>query len=228
MDEPPFDVPGGWRCRAIELLGRAFDILLPADPDSVLEARLAAEQCGRVDANAASDPYWAALWSSASPTAEAVLETSWESGESVLELGCGMGLVGLAALARGLQVTFSDHMEQAIQLALYNARRNGFQHARGLRLDWHQPPHVAPAERYSAILGSDILYNRGNHGPILKTLGHLLAPHGVCWIGDPGRFNSREFLQVASKRFRVQLRDRDGNTLFVPQSGQYQMFVLHR
>ena len=227
MDEPPFDVSGGWESRTIELVGHSFELLLPADPDSILETRLAAEERGDTPASGGSnDPYWAALWSSASPTAAAVLEATWVGDESVLELGCGIGLVGLAALARGLPVTFSDCSEQAVQLALYNARRNGFHNAQCLRLDWRRPPTVALAERYPVILASDILYNRSNHAPILQTLDRLLAPRGECWIGDPGRFNSREFLQLASRRFRVKLRGRDGGVFFVPQSGHYQMFVL--
>jgi len=127
-----------------------------------------------------------------------------------------------------LRVTFSDHVAQAVELALKNARRNGFHDARGMELDWQHPPTLDPAERYSVILASDILYNRANHDPILNMLDQLLAPDGVCWIGDPGRFNSREFLEAACQRYRVRLRDRDGNLFSVPHSGQFQMFVLRR
>ncbi|MFO7908104.1 MAG: methyltransferase domain-containing protein, partial [Pirellulaceae bacterium] len=170
----------------------------------------------------------AALWSSAAPTAEAVLRARWRGRERALEIGCGVGLVGLAALARGMQVTFSDHLPQAIQLALYNARRNGFSTAHGARLDWRDLPEAPPAQPYSVILASDILYHRGSHDPVLETVDRFLADDGVCWIGDPGRFNSREFLPAASRRFRVRLQDQEGNRVSVPRSAQYQMFVLQR
>lgn len=227
MTETPFDVPGGWSMRMVDLAGRRFELLLPADPDRVLETQIEIEQQDVADQQAA-DPYWAALWSSASPTAEAVLAADWTPRQAVLELGCGIGVVGLAALARGLCVTFSDHVAQAIDLALVNARRNGFHEARGVALDWHHPSLASSDERYSIILASDVLYNRANHLPLLNTIDRFLAPGGVCWIGDPGRFNSREFLPVACDKFHVTLRDREGATFAVPVSGQFQIFVLQR
>lgn len=227
MNEIPFAVPGGWTNRVVQLAGRDYDLLVPAEPDSVLESAAEAEQ--RAAPPSASDPYWATLWSSAVPTAEMVLENAWRGDESVLEIGCGMGLVGLAALARGLSVTFSDYVSEAVQLAVDNARRNGFPAARGCTVDWQQPPSPAPSQRYAVIVGSDILYHRGNHLPILNAVEQLLAEDGVCWIGDPGRYDSHEFLSLARRRFHVVLRDRSGNDLTTTQIGRFQLFVLqHR
>jgi predicted nicotinamide N-methyase len=227
MKQLPFEVPGGWTQRTLELESHRFELLLPADPDQVLEQQLELE-AGRVAGSGPGslDPYWAALWSSATPTAEAVLREAWSRGAAAIELGCGMGLVGLAAMAAGLQVTFTDHVHEAVQLALENARRNGFCHARGQQLDWHAP--ASGGQAYPLILASDVLYSRGNHLPLLDTIDRLLAPDGVCWLGDPGRYNSHDFPGVARRRFRVELRDRDGNSLTVPHSGQYQRFVLRR
>ena len=229
MDGMPFDIPGGWMRRTVSIVDGSFDLVLPADPDCVLETLLdAAESQGDDGAGVEPDPYWATLWSSATPTAEAVLLEDWRGDESVLEIGCGMGLVGLAALARGLQVTFSDYVPHAVQMALQNACRNGYPAARGLLLDWNRPSDALANRRYSVILASDILYNCENHLAILNTIEQALAPDGVCWIGDPGRYHSRVFLQAASDRFRVRLCDREGDTFSVPLAGQYQMFVLRR
>ncbi len=229
MDETPFDVPGGWTRKSMVLAGRSLEILLPADPDTVLDAQLADGQGALTESPEASDgPYWAALWSSAVPTAAVVSQARWRGGESVLELGCGMGVVGLAALACGLQVTFSDYVAGAVQVALANARRNGFLNAQGLQLDWQHPPALLPEQRFSVILASDILYNSANHGAILNTLERLLTPDGVCWIGDPGRFNSDEFLQRARQQFCVELRDRVARPISKTLAGQFQMFVLRR
>src|SRR5262245_4457891 len=51
-------------------------------------------------------PYWADLWPSARMLAKMVLREPWPPGLTALEVGCGLGLPGLAALARGLRVVF--------------------------------------------------------------------------------------------------------------------------
>ena len=149
---------------------------------------------------------------------------TWPPGTTVLELGCGVGLVGLAALVRGWHVTFSDYTPQAIRVALENARQNGFRQAQSLLIDWHDPPSAS----YGVILASDVLYQRASHAPFLRAIERLMSPDGVCWIGDPGRLMAREFFQAATERFHVQLRDRDGHEFGVPHVGEFQLLVLRR
>ncbi len=232
-DQPmamPFDIPGGWVRRIVTLCDRQqFELILPADPDRVLEAQLEAEQDRLAGSDRpAFDPYWATLWSAAIPTAEAVLRTSWRGDESVLELGCGAGLVGLAAMARGLAVTFTDHIPHALELAGQNASHNGYQPRGRHLLDWHQPPELAPDERYQLLLASDVLYDLSVHASLLNTIEALLATQGTCWIGDPGRVHSTAFYHLASDRFDVRLFDPSGITIHWPVVGEYQLFVLAR
>jgi ETFB lysine methyltransferase len=219
----PFDVPGGWSTRTWHLSGHAFTLIVPADPNRVLEAHVAdilPDDCG---AASRPDPYWASVWPAAPLTAEAVLSHPWPQALNVLELGCGVGLVGLAALARGLRVTFSDHEPAAIRLALENARRNGFPHARALMFDWRQPP----PRQFDLILASDVLYQADSHQALLAAIRSLLAPAGVCWIGDPGRVVARDFLRLAQRQYRVELRDYLGEPIGLPPIGQFQLIVLH-
>src|SRR5580692_2561840 len=74
-------------------------------------------------------PYWATLWPAARMLAKVVVRESWDSYPrpvEVLEVGCGLGLGGIACLARGLSVTFSDLDETALTFASANARLNGY------------------------------------------------------------------------------------------------------
>ena len=110
-----------------------------------------------------------------------------------LEIGAGIALTGLAALARGLSVTFSDYDQQAIDLALFNARQNGLeQHAEGLLLDWRHPID----RQFPVIFGCDVIYEKQNHRPILGLLQKMLAQDGQCWITDPGRHQADAFLEL--------------------------------
>ncbi len=54
-------------------------------------------------------PYWADLWPAARMLAKVILRENWIPGTEALEVGCGLGLPGVVALARGLKVTFSDY-----------------------------------------------------------------------------------------------------------------------
>jgi predicted nicotinamide N-methyase len=220
-----FEIPGGWRELTVEVCGAALRLTIPADPDSILDSHIAAlAASGSANDDELPDPYWATLWSAATPTAEAVMRAPWPSHTTVLELGCGVGLAGLAALVRGWQVTFSDCSPQAIELALENARQNGFPQAQGRLLDWRDPP----TDTYDVLLASDVLYERQCHDGLLQTIDRLMAPQGLCWIGDPGRLVARRFFQAAGDRFHVQLRDRDGREFGVPHVGEFQLLVLRR
>lgn len=182
-------IPGGWTVRDFVLAGRRLRVTLPASPDAFLD------DPGVLAANRRDDymPYWSYLWPTSLETAVAVLNHDWESGTSVLEIGAGIALTGLAALAVGLRVTFSDFDRQAINLALYNARANRLEkNAEALLLDWRQPID----RRFPVIFGCDVIYEKQNHRPILGLLEKMLAPDGEAWITDPGRHQADAFFEL--------------------------------
>lgn len=214
------EIPGGWAVRSVQVADQELQLLLPADPDAfVYELESHAH-----DAADRSDIYWAQLWSAATVTAELVARAAWVPGSRALELGCGIGLVGLVAARAGLRVTFSDYVPLAVELALHNAQRNGIAAASGMVLDWRHPP----AEPFDVLLASDVLYYAGFHGDLLNTLEQMLASDGVCWIGDAGREPSLGFLELAKSQFKVELRDAGGEKIVAPQFGHYFMAVLRR
>ncbi|MDP6467396.1 MAG: methyltransferase domain-containing protein [Pirellulaceae bacterium] len=213
-------IPGGWT-EGTQVIGdHYFELLLPADPDEFLN-----QLDKSADAHI-TDPYWSAIWSAAPVLAECVARHRWPSGTSALELGCGVGLVGLAALAAGVSVTFSDYISLAVSLALENARRNGFPAAEGLQLDWRDPPTL---KTFPLVLASDVLYEKRLHGDLLATLDRVLAVDGECWIGDPVRSAASSFAKLARKRgYDVTI---DGDTAGRQPSdnrSNFQLLILRR
>lgn len=191
---------------------------VPAEPDAFLDDPAVLE------ANRDDDymPYWGFLWQAAPPMAAAVLAADWPEDATVLEIGCGIGLVGLAALARGLRVTLSDYDATSVALAIHNARQNGFV-AEGLVLDWRRPLD----RRFDVVLGSDVTYEVRNHGPILDVVNHMTAPRGVAWIGDAGRQISAGFPKLARERgLHCGVVDAAGRPLATLNVAEFQMFVL--
>lgn len=214
------NIPGGWSRQTLTLGEYEFDLVLPHDPDAFLE-----DLAARPPEQQEEDVYWSKLWQAAPPTAQAVLNHAWPAGQRCLEIGCGLGLVGLAALAKGMDVTFSDYVQVAVDTALENARRHGFGQARGLIVDWRDPPDG----EYPLIVGSDILYFEPMHVPLANTLDRMLAPGGSCWIGDAGRFHSGKFIDVTTERgYRVKLLDEQGEKLARPRHGAFQLVVIEK
>ena len=199
--------------------------MTPTDPDRLLELL---EAPGAPTQPHLSDPYWAKLWPAAPLLATALARNPPPRGTRVLELGCGSGLVGIAAVACGLEVAFSDYVPLAVRLALENAARNGYPHATGVVLDWRN----ASAEqhgRFPLIVAADVTYDRTNLGPLLNLLEELLEPGGEAWFGDAGRSPVADFLRQALDRgWSVSLYDEYDQPAIVPALGHYRRIVLRR
>lgn len=138
-------------------------------------------------------PYWADLWPAAVMLAEVVLAEQWSVSTTpgdrleALEIGCGVGVSGIAALSRGLYVTFSDVDEAAVQLAAANARLNGFTEFETRAIDLR----AAPDRRYPVLLAADVCYEVRLTEAVAKFVRAALAPGGVALLTDTDRYSAR-------------------------------------
>ena len=178
------------RRRETVILGeRTFRLDRPGDADLMFDHPA-------VRAAYAADeyiPYWAELWPAARMLAKAVLAEPWErypEPREAVEVACGLGLAGIAALSRGLRVRFTDIDELAVRYAADNARLNGFTAFTTAVLDVRSPP---PGLTANILLGSDLLYEPRMVGPVVEFLATVLAAGGVALIADPDRISARPF-----------------------------------
>ncbi|MCA8989479.1 MAG: methyltransferase domain-containing protein, partial [Planctomycetaceae bacterium] len=181
-----------WRKETLTIGFHQLTITLPSDPDRLLDDPLVQEENRRTDYM----PYWASLWPAARLLTNVFLTKATPPSQRVLELGCGIGLAGLAALAAGMSVTMTDNRAEALQVARYNAEQNGFTQFITCTLDWTRPP----AERYPCVIASDVLYEQKFHEPLLNALECLCEENGTIWIADPGRALLLDFIRLAQKR----------------------------
>jgi predicted nicotinamide N-methyase len=182
------------------LEGRTFAVTRPDDSDLLLDHPAVRS------AFAADEylPYWADLWPAARMLAKAVVREPWPAGVEALEVGCGLGLPGIAALSVGLRVIFSDYDATALRFAADNASLNGFQEFRTLQLDWRSPPEEL---RVGAILGSDVVYELRSVAPLVALIRKVLLPGGLCLLTDQDRVPShalREALTAAGFAYTTQ------------------------
>jgi predicted nicotinamide N-methyase len=132
-------------------------------------------------------PYWADLWPAARMLAKVVVRESWPAGLEALEVGCGLGLPGVAGLSRGLRVTFSDCDATALHFAADNARLNGFNDFATLQLDWRRPPGGI---QFPLLLASDLIYEMPNVPALVALIKQMLRPDGECLLTDQDRVPS--------------------------------------
>jgi predicted nicotinamide N-methyase len=131
-------------------------------------------------------PYGWMLWPSAIGLSKFILLNAHRfAGKRVLELGCGVGMAGVAAAIAGGIVTQTDYLDGALELASRNASLNGVTTAACLG-DWRDFPE-ALIKSADIVIGTDILYERAMH-PKLRELLPLFTKRGVpVIIADPIR-----------------------------------------
>jgi predicted nicotinamide N-methyase len=177
----------------IELGGTSIRLARPSDPDRLLDDPRV------VDWNRRDDymPYWAYLWPSALVLAEWVACEPWAErldgaiALEALEIGCGLGLPGLVGVARGLRVQFTDHDSAPLEFVARSAAENRFDPGQySIRqLDWRN----LPDERFSIILGADVLYELRLVPLVAGLLSRLLAADGMGVIASPYRAAAQGF-----------------------------------
>jgi SAM-dependent methyltransferase len=141
-------------------------------------------------------PYWAELWECSFVVAERLASQDL-TGLRLLDVGCGLGLTGSVAAARGARVTMID----AAHPALLFARLNSWpwrQRVQVRRLDWRHDRLAGP--RFDWIVGADVVYDRDDW-PFLEGFwqNHLLAD-GLLLLGEGGRSTGKEFVGWLAER----------------------------
>ena len=180
MPQTPADALGPPLREQVIVEDRTFVIMRPSESDHLLD-HPSVRSAFAVDEYM---PYWADLWPAARMLAKAILRETWPPGQRVLEVGCGLGLPSIAAMAMGLHVTFSDYDATALRFAADNARANGFHSFDTLQMDWRYPPEDM---QFPVILASDLIYEMRNVAPLVALIKKLLEPGGVCLLTDKDR-----------------------------------------
>lgn len=174
-----------WCWQDTPIAGRNWPLAVAADPDAML-----IDACERQDAGEQGviDPFWATTWRAAAGL-DRFLERMELDGQSVLELGCGTGHVGISAALRGADVVLTDGVEDPLHLVRLSSHpireRCQIQRLRFGQDQLHR--------RFPIIVGSDVTYLRELWPELQQCLVDHLEPGGVVLLSDPFRIISREF-----------------------------------
>jgi predicted nicotinamide N-methyase len=199
-----------------EALGREpVELWALADPEASIDSGALLRE--RVIAD---PPYWALVWTGARAIAAVVQGRSMPPFVRVLDLGCGLGLSGLAAARRGFHVTFGDYLDEPLEFVRATLDREAISRADVRRVDFTRD---APGERYELILAADIVYDPAHYAPLASFLDASLAARGTILLTESLRADARVFLEGMHARGFTD----DKRALWVMEDGRRERTWLH-
>ena len=161
-------------------------------------------------------PLWSKIWEASIVLSEYLAGISVEPEKRFLEIGCGMGLVGIIASAFGHRVTMTEYNPDALNYARANAVTNPLadSNLEIIELDWNRPRLEG---LFDHIVGSEVIYNERDYEPILKLFRAYLKPGGEIILAEGLRKTSIEFFRQMGQFFDIKaqkkvLRSKKGET----------------
>lgn len=151
--------------------------------------------------NVSDFPFWVKLWESALVLSDLMAQLPPVPGQSLLELGAGLGAPGLVAAANGYQVTLSDFDPLILDFQRVSAAASGLNDVRFELIDWQKPPDLP---RFDLIIGAEILFREDFFVPLLQVFSKLLTPEGTVYLAhDVRRKSLPTFLKLAEKDYEI-------------------------
>ncbi len=201
--------------QTLSLAGRSWTLSCVTDQDALITQV-------QTEDDLADFPFGLMLWASSEVLATRLArEPSLVAGKRVLELGAGVGFVGLVAAHLGAaEVVQTDYHPEALALCRSNAMLNGIVNITIQKGDWRHWPEALTG--FDLVVAADILYERALH-PALTTLLPQLG--ATILLADPIRPAALEFIEqretegwtinTEARRIRWAGEDRDTMLLWI-------------
>ncbi len=135
-------------------------------------------------------PIFGMLWPSGRVLAHVMLTCELE-GKRILELGCGLALASLVIHRRGGNITASDCHPLAADFLLENLKLNHLPAMKYQVGNWSRANPLL--ERFDLIIGSDVLYDRGQPEVLSQFIDQHVQAGAEVLIVDPDRGNRVSF-----------------------------------
>lgn len=185
----PLAQPLGYQVKLETIHGQGADLQLR----SLLDRQQFYDPLGEAEREGISSSAWpifGLLWPSGRVLAHAMLTYEF-GGKRILELGCGLALASLVVHRRGGDITASDCHPLAADFLLENLALNQLPAMKYQTGNWSR---INPLlKRFDLIIGSDVLYDRGQPEVLSQFIALHAQPDAEVLIVDPDRGNRVSF-----------------------------------
>lgn len=148
-------------------------------------------------------PFWAKVWEASFVLAHFLGRQPVVPGQRILEIGAGIGIVGIHAALCGHDITITDNNDDALLFARANALLNGCPQVTVGNLDWRTPDLSRP---YDMIVGADVVYDHSSYKDLVRFLNLALSPEGMIFLAKNERLRATDFLAALTETFEYKQR----------------------
>jgi predicted nicotinamide N-methyase len=147
-------------------------------------------------------PLWTKIWEASLVLAHRLAAEPPVAGQQWLELGAGLGVVGIVAAVFQHDITITEYDAHALNFIRANAHLNQCPQNRIQQLDWLQP---ALTRRFDRIVGSELIYNDKDFPALKRLFKSLLKPDGEILLASEVRQTNRVFLDLMRADFHIEI-----------------------
>ncbi len=148
-------------------------------------------------------PLWAKIWEASWILADYMAAASPDPDKHVLEIGGGIGLVGITAAAFGHCITMTESDDHAINFAKANAELNRVNNLEIGKLDWNKP---SIDNRFDMIIASEVVYKEKDFKPLENLFKTYLASMGEIVLASGMRNTTMAFFNYLSQNYDIHAR----------------------
>ncbi len=180
----------------LTIRGKSIKILKPKDIETLLEEN---------QINIENFPFWAKIWEASIVLADFI--AGIKPYGRVLELGAGLGVVGLCAAAFGHEVVITDYEKDCLDFVRLSVALNKFSNVIIEELDWYKPRDLG---KFEIIVGAEIVFSGRHFNALFDVFQKYLAPGGVIYLAhEKNRMKTlAPFLYLAEKNYEEAVSQR--------------------
>jgi len=149
-------------------------------------------------------PLWSKIWEASIVLASHISAMPVNPQRHLLEIGCGVGVVGIVAAYWGHRVTMTEYNLDSLNFARANAHVNHTGESllpEIVELDWTKPVLEG---RFDMVMGSEVVYKEEYFEPLLGLFRRYLKPDGEIILAEGLRKTSLTFFERMSEIFEIE------------------------